>query len=372
MRMLVNIGDGGILNQPCVNCLFTRQQQTNDTYGAKESSNHIDFYDYSVSQAVPARNISSYATNKFGAFPEPLKEIIDENDFEAFFAPGSLHTLLGLNSLFDHVYHHNRWIPDLYNRLHGEKLTNDEMHLIHQQKLIKIIFNTLVPVRTQDGLEKQWTGGQLKKVLSISKRILEIILEVFPTYKFIISFLQLLIAFQDMYESMFGKSLQQNWDNFALLYLEKLKVFMSSSVNVGLTQFHNIVHLINICAKNQVGAGCIGLDQSIEALHNHVSTKILPNIKKTRIPASDEIFNDENPPSEGYINKFVDIHTLQIETALRPLKLKRVILEHSDYLSTLEIDNSIIKEFDNQAQNHELLIKLSAAQAKKIKGQLVK
>ena len=367
--MLINIGDGGHLKQPCVNCLLTREMQTNKTYGVKASSNHVNFYDYGVSQSVLARTVSSYS-NK--SFPEPLKEVINENDFETFFAPGSLHTLLGLNQLFDHVYQHNRWIPDLFNRLRAEKLTNDEMHLIHQQKLIKIIFNAFVPIRTQDGLEKQWDGGQLKKVLSISKRILEIILEVFPSYKFIISFLELLISFHDMYKSMFGKTLQQNWDDFALLFLEKLKLFMSSSVHLGFIQFHNIAHLINICAKHQVGAGCIGLDQSIEALHSHVSEHILPNIKKTRKPTSSEVLTDENPPSEGYINKFVDLHTLQLETALTPLKLKRVALQNCDYLKTLEIDHSIIKEFDNQAHNHELLIKLSAPQVKQIQSELVK
>ena len=367
MRMLINIGDGGHLKQPCVNCLLTREMQTNQTYGVKESSNHVNFYDYSVSQTVSARTVLSYSTK---SFPEPLKEIVDGNDFEKFFAPGTLHTLLGLNQLFDHVFQHNRWIPDLFNRLRAGKLTDDEMHLIHQQKMIKIIFHTFVPIRTQDGLEKQWDGGQLKKVLSISQRILEIILEVFPTYKFIISFLQLLIAFHDMYNSMFGKSLQQNWDDYALLFLEKLKLFMSTSINLGMIQFHNIAHLINICAKYQVGAGCIGLDQSIEALHSHVSEKIVPNIKKTRKPASHEIFTDENPPSEGYINKFVDIHTLQLETALTPIKLKRNVLEHCEYLKTLEIDNTIIKQFDNQAHNHELLIKLSATQVKQIQSDL--
>ena len=370
MRMLTNIGGGGHLKQPCYNCLIGRQMTTNRDFGVKQSTNHLEFYDYTFCQSIPSRSNSSYSSNPFGSLPVPLQEIIGDNDFESFFMPGTLHTLLGLNSLFDHVSQHNRWIPDMFNRLRSEKLTESEMFLIHQQKLIKIIFNSLVPIRTQDGLEKVWTGGQLKKVLSISRRILDVILTDFPSYTYLINFLKLLVAFNDMYQAMFGKHLQNDWDTYAFLFLEKFKLFLDGSMNIGYIQFHSIVHTVNICAKHNLGAGSLGLDQSIEALHSHVHYTLLPNIKKTRKPASDETFTDDNRPSDGYINKFTDIHGVQLETALAPLKLKRVVLENVDYLKTLDIDTETIKEFDDQAHNHGLLIKLTHNQSKKIQTQL--
>lgn len=275
---------------------------------------------------------------------------------------------LGLNTLFDHVYQHNRWIPDLFNRLALEDLSDSEMKLIHQQKLIKIIFNSFVPIRCQDGLEKNWSGGQIKKIMSISSRILEVVLEIFPDYTFLINFLQLLIAFKKFYEAMCGKSLIQGWEDYAFQFLRSLKSFLSESVSLGYIQFHMIYHSINICAKYGVGLGALGIDQGIESLHSHVFYNLLPNIKKSRMPAPSETLTEENPPTEGYINKFMDIQGVQLETALSPIKLKRVTFDHCDYLKTLEIDASIIKNFDEQAHGHALLVTLSKAQAKKIQN----
>lgn len=242
------------------------------------------------------------------------------------------------------------------------------MHLVHQQKLIKIIFNTFVPIRVQDGLEKTWSGGQIKKILSISSRILEVISKEFPSYTYIQSFLQLLLSFRSMYLSMYGKVLMQNWQSDAFAFLENLKNFMKDSVSLGYLQFHSIIHSINICSKYNVGLGALGLDQQIEALHSHVYYELLPNIKKSRMPTSSEIFSDENPPSDGYIEKFLDLHCVQLETAMTPNKLKRVVLENSDYLKCLEINSQIIKDLDTQAHEHGLLITLSATQVKKIRA----
>ena len=274
--------------------------------------------------------------------------------------------------MFDHVFQHNRWIPDFLNRLGSANLTNSEMHLVHQQKLIKIIFHSFVPIRNQDGLEKNWSGGQIKKILSISRRILDVIVDEFPGYTYIQNFLKLLISFQDMYQSMFGKVLMHGWQGHAFAFLENLKKFMGESVCLGYIQFHTVIHSINVCSKFNVGLGSLGLDQQIEALHSHVNYNLLPNIKKSRIPSPTETFSDENQPTQGYIDKFLDLHGVQLETALVPMKLKPLVLEHANYLQTLEITNDIIKKFDEQAHEHGLLITLSAAQTKKLKANQLK
>ena len=277
---------------------------------------------------------------------------------------------LGINQLFEHVYQHNRWIPDFLNRLGSEQLDDSEMLMVHQQKLIKILFHNFVPVRSHDGLEKNWSGGQIKKILSISNRILEVILEIFPNYTYLQNFLKLLISFQDMYQSMYGKILMQGWQGHAFAFLENLKKFLSGSVCLGYIQFHSIVHAINICTKYNVGLGALGLDQQIEALHSHVHYELLPNIKKKRMTSSCEVFNEENKPNEGYINKFLDLQGVQLETALSPIKLKRVVPENAIYLQTLDINEEVIKHFDMEAHGHGLLIKLSTAQTRKIQTKL--
>ena len=266
------------------------------------------------------------------------------------------------------MYQHNRWIPNFLARLGSNDLSDAEMLLVHQQKLIKIIFNHFVPIRTQDGLEKAWSGGQIKKILSISSRILEIFLESFPNYEYIIKFLRLLVTFKEMYHSMYGKILMHGWQDHAFAFLEKLKSFMNGSVNIGYIQFHSVIHALNICSKYNLGLGSLGLDQQIEALHSHVYYDLVPNIRKTRMPSSSEVFTDENPPSKSYIDKFLELHGVQLETSLSPIKLKRVVLENSDYLKTVDINTNIITDFDKKAHEHGLLISLSAAQVKKIQA----
>ena len=88
------------------------------------------------------------------------------------------------------------------------------------------------------------------------------------------------------------------------------------------------------------------------------------------MPSSSEVFNEENKPNEGYINKFLDLQGVQLETALSPIKLKRVVPENAIYLQTLDINEEVIKHFGMEAHGHGLLIKLSTAQTRKIQTKL--
>ena len=93
MRLLVNIGGGGHLKIPCYDCLLERNMRKNPQFLVKESTNHLTFYDFDLCQTVSPRTIESYSNDR--KFPEPLKPIIENTDFESVFIPGSLHTLLG-------------------------------------------------------------------------------------------------------------------------------------------------------------------------------------------------------------------------------------------------------------------------------------
>ena len=241
--MILNVGSGGHLKLPCYLCQIERKTTTNNQFGVKTCLNHDKFYDIEFCNSQKLRNVASYATNQFGSLSEDLQTAFGAENLVDFVCPGSLHTLLGLNIIFDHISQHDRWIPNLYGRLAESKVSDDEMMLIHQQKLLILLFKDLVPIRNQDGLEKTWTGGQLKKVLSISDRLLNVFLADFPQFKFAIQFLNLLVKFQTMYRNMFGKVLRPNWRENAVEFLNLFREFISPSCNIGLIQFHNITHL---------------------------------------------------------------------------------------------------------------------------------
>ena len=366
IRMMLNVGSGGHLKFPCYLCHIERKTITHNDYGVKTCINHTDFYDIDFCKSRKLRNVASYATNHFGSLSESLKNVFGSENLTNYVCPGSLHTLLGLNTLFDHISQHDRWIPSLYTRLAESKVSENEMMLLQQQKLIIIIFKDLVPHRIQDGLEKSWTGGQLKKVLAISDRLLDVFKNNFSHYKFAIDFLSLLVSFKLMYDSMFGKVLMPNWRENALNFLKLLREFLLPSCNIGLIHFHTIHHSIQICEKYGLGVGCMGLDQIIEDLHKVVNEDILPNVEQIRTFDVSHVFTKDDPAPESYIERFRSLHCRQLELSLQTLKLKPITLDHFDYLKTIEIDKPLIENYDKKAHEHGLLTKLSSAKLKKI------
>ena len=134
--MLLNLGSGGHLRFPCYLCNIERKTNTDTNFGVKTSYQHQKFYDIEFFKNQELRNVACNITNGLGNLPDNLQDIFESRDFEHFVCPGSLHTLLGLNALFDHISKHDRWIPNLYARLGESTVTQSEMDIIHQERYI--------------------------------------------------------------------------------------------------------------------------------------------------------------------------------------------------------------------------------------------
>ena len=235
-----------------------------------------------------------------------------------------------------------------------------------KQKLLTFIFKELVPLRPENGLEKNWTGGQLKKILSVACRLLDVFKADFSNYQFAIDFLRLLVAFRCMYQSLYGKILMPHWRENAISFLDLLQKFIAPSCNIGLIQFHSVLHTMNICQKYELGAGSLGLDQNIEALHSVVSSDILPNVEKIQSISNSDTFDKDNQAPDSYIERFRSIHTRQLEMSLQSTPLKQITVDHFDYLKTITIDKAFVMRFEKISLDSGLLTKLTSAKLQKL------